>query len=118
MEYQNWHRLLTNLALVVTCGILFLGTARAAQTLPETMLTGAAFTIDDTKERSFVPGATVLLQPAAGDTVRVTTDEQGRFTAPVAPGQYRVSFFEVAGMEATPVDVDVHRENRRPWISS
>ena len=77
------------------------------QTLPETMLTGVAFTIDDTKERSFVPGATVLIQPAAGDTVQVTTDEQGRFTAPVAPGRYRVSL-EVTGMEATPVDVDLH----------
>lgn len=108
MPHELFVRYLASIATGITCAALLAGTAPGAQTVTaaEATLTGAVFTIDDTKERSVVPGAKVVIQPAAGEAAVASTDEQGRFTVRLLPGRYRVSV-EFPNMEATPVDADV-----------
>jgi hypothetical protein len=102
MELRDARRVLLALSLIL---------AGQGQTLPSRPggLRGTAFTTESAQERTFVPGARILIQCAEAriPAVEVTTDEIGRFSAAeLPPCRYRITA-EFTGMQAAPLDVVV-----------
>lgn len=111
---HNWPSILELRDTLRALMALSLVLAVQAQTLPNRpgVVRGAAFTLENGQERTFVPGARVRLQCAEAGiaAIELTTDAIGRFSATeVPPCRYRITV-EFTGMHAAPLDVVVQPE--------